>query len=402
MCASNSPHRSIRASAYASLAVLSFALASNGCADEPDARGDASVVDAFGIDAADRPDLVDVDSFVDSSVDAQAADAAAASIDAALAVDAATALEDGAVTCSLDDDCLTLDPALVCRTGVCRACGGASDPCCADLSCAEGQLCDSAAAGGPTCVPCGREGEPCCAGASCVLGQGCEAGVCIRCGAEGERCCPGSRCVPGASCGAGTCHTSCPPVGECDVVFDRCGAAEGCYLSTSSSGSIDPLCAPRGTALLDEPCTASADCVSGHFCAASGTGRYCVRLCCGSEGGNCPVGGSCSVTLTNGRGEPTGFGVCAGPRPCSLLDATRPCRAGEACYPDATGPTCVTTGTTAERSPCSFLNDCMAGLACTFAGCQRLCDPALPASCAASPGTTCNRRDALYGTCAPP
>ena len=98
-----------------------------------------------------------------------------------------------------------------CQAGHCSACGGASQPCCANV-CYGGLLCK-----GGTCTGCGGLGQSCCAGSAataCQTGMACtgSGGVCSTCGNPGDMCCAGNTCNAGC-CSGGVCLA--PGTGTC-------------------------------------------------------------------------------------------------------------------------------------------------------------------------------------------
>lgn len=215
LCASGCalPHASLRADARADRSAPTDA-------DELDSgvgvEDTGVVVDVPGTDLG-------VDTGVDTGIDT--------GVDSGIAADAPDPPPD--VPCGRGGQmcCGTMcNGALMCVAGVCRACGGANQPCCGGTSCSPGNACE-----GGTCRACGRTGEPCCGtscgpGLTCIpfgafsicanpvgcgglwqvcCGGRCNAGDCIRgsvcgaCGGEGEPCLPGTcECRDGRTCSA--------------------------------------------------------------------------------------------------------------------------------------------------------------------------------------------------------
>ncbi|KAI9006768.1 hypothetical protein DFJ74DRAFT_689355 [Hyaloraphidium curvatum] len=86
-----------------------------------------------------------------------------------------------------------------CSGGICVACGGTGEPCCASDTCSEFNTCSSG-----TCESCGGRAQSCCpTGTSCQGTDMCSSGMgntCRECGLPDESCCADNTCLAGAEC----------------------------------------------------------------------------------------------------------------------------------------------------------------------------------------------------------
>lgn len=130
----------------------------------------------------------------------------------------------------------------VCDRGVCEACGGPGQECCASDSCDSGAICIS-----NECEACGNEGQPCCDSFTCGSSDlRCDTsdvpsggvGECVPCGGQNERCCLGTD-----TCGASLeCRG---PGGLANGDFCECGFSGGpCCPSSIQSCSGDGSACP--------------------------------------------------------------------------------------------------------------------------------------------------------------
>jgi fibro-slime domain-containing protein len=142
----------------------------------------------------------------------------------------------------------------ICQAGRCSACGGASQPCCANV-CYEGLLCK-----GGTCTGCGGLGQACCTGGAgtCQTGMACtgSGGVCSACGSLGDMCCAGNTCNVGC-CSGGVClapgTANCPsgsPDGGGQVDAPMGSGGDGGMAATGGAGGTTvPTSGTGGTTI---------------------------------------------------------------------------------------------------------------------------------------------------------
>jgi hypothetical protein len=210
--------------------------------------------------------------------------------------------------------------------------------------------------------------------AACAAGAaGCQQP--IRCGAVGEPCCEvdgAFGCLAPLSCSLGTCGisaaSSCPVAGgACDIGLQNCGAGASCQVSGSTT-----VCEASGGGVEGNPCVGPGDCRPGHYC--SGLAGVCHRYCCGDDAACEPY----QLCVPSGRGS---VGFCVG-EPCDPLTAAG-CAPGAGCYlitgrDGNLSTVCLPAGSSGVGGPCSALDDCASGLACTTADvCRALCRPSV-------------------------
>lgn len=185
--------------------------------------------------------------------------------------------------------------------------------------------------------------------------------------------------------GGRTCR---PPMSECDLLRQDCGAGGACrYVTPSPTEDPRGLCEPAGTATegmscVRDPATGVADtCAEGLIC-DSGT---CRKYCCDGNIGDCPVGQFC-------LGGPGTVSLCRAGSGCNVFDGSGCTTAGQSCYLAGPDRDCFSTGTSAEGEACMFLNSCVPGHGCigpaegeTF--CRKLCDPSMAAADCPTSGT---------------
>jgi hypothetical protein len=221
--------------------------------------------------------------------------------------------------------------------GVCVACGGPGQLCCAS-GCNAGNSCV-----GGTCQPCGGPGQPCCAN-RCNVGNSCVGGTCQPCGATGQPCCANG-CNLGNSCGGGKCQCGgvgqacCAPkwtcvngtVCESDLKCHTCGGLrQECCANNTCNGltcvpghpalcicggigqACCPGCNPRYTCQSNvciDPTQPPPQCVGPGGACGTSTGPYCC------QGELCDFG-TCKTCINHGDVCPPGNQIC-----CSWEDA---------------------------------------------------------------------------------
>lgn len=189
---------------------------------------------------------------------------------------------------------------------------------------ADTRACIAAAASpvgaGEVCVrPNGVLGEDTCAvGYDCTLYGGVRTGgtnaaptydrVCSRyCDPRGG--CEDGACIAITSTGGPNLTGVCRPT--CDLFGDTCGAGQVCALRRSVAGAITrPVCTPKGTTALGQPCSSSGDCQSGA-CAPKRdvpTEAICVAYCDASRA--CGEGLACVPQPSADIGAGVAPGVC--------------------------------------------------------------------------------------------
>ncbi len=114
-------------------------------------------------------------------------------------------------------------------------------------------------------------------------------------------------------------------------------------------------CVPRGESIQGSPCTLTAECVSGLFCAAPGV---CAPAGTGDVGARCGDASACARGLACVRSGPSLYGACAAPRAAAT----------DGGVPD--GGVSVTVGRDVN-GVCADTLDCAAGLLCTAGRCRR-------------------------------
>lgn len=204
------------------------------------------------------------------------------------------------------------------------------------------------------------------------------------------------------------------PAGACDLVTNGCGAGMGCYLLAMGAGTpAVPTCDMSGIGVQGASCMAYSDCAAGFVCVGetATTPGTCEKYCCnlGSSAG-CAAGASCSISLTDAMGMPSGAGLCNTASNCMLFGSD--CTGGEACFLSGGDGTtdCVTPGTGAAGANCMFTNDCMAGFSCIgptgATKCRKLCDTVdMDPACVGTDVCTTLRIPAPLanvGSCVPP
>ncbi len=163
-------------------------------------------------------------------------------------------------------------------TEILNAPRGLGEPCEDDESC-RGDLVCYDSAGVRECA------SSCAGGATCPRGFECRADLCIRDRRQGV----GGICEEGLDCGEAICAAQ----GErqwCTTVCDGpedCPSGFGCVAAGGAQ-----VCAPTG-ALEGEPCTESAECVTG-LCARTGETGVCTSVCSADDA--CAPGLECRRT----------------------------------------------------------------------------------------------------------
>jgi hypothetical protein len=192
---------------------------------------------------------------------------------------------------------------------------------------------------------------------------------------------------------AGSC-----PAGPCDLVANGCATGEGCYFLSSATGAAPaPMCQASGIGVTGSSCTTYSNCAPGYTCigATATTPGACEKYCCdtGSSAG-CPSGATCSITLTDSSGNPTGAALCHAPSNCAIFGAD--CAPGEACtlFGGDGSTDCSEAGTLTEGQTCIYANHCVPGFGCVNSGgastCQQLCNTTAGGAPACPVGQTCN------------
>ncbi len=102
--------------------------------------------------------------------------------------------------------------------------------------------------------PCGMPREPCCAGSNCNAGMACSGGLCLACGGAGQPCCatnpqctlPGNRGFCDNSTRCQFCglvgQFCCPSGGACTSTESVCGGVDRCV---ACGNRTQPCCAGR-------------------------------------------------------------------------------------------------------------------------------------------------------------
>lgn len=282
----------------------------------------------------------------------------------------------------------------------------------AGTACEPDQTCQFATSTSFGCVPAGDAGDHapcrtdrCTHGFFCATPPGAEQPVCLGlCRQDAD--CPQDAgmemCALALHQGgpATLCQrfTPCEPL----VTPSSCSYWQKCSLWRLPGPYV---CMDPGTRGDYAPCDGESDCAPGYACVRYGQNpSLCVRFCATDD--DCPQAGGLELCLRRNYPErPPIF--CERVQPCSPDEQA--CPAGQSCYPyQHTGKNltdvqglCRTTGTGAAGSPCSYLNDCAAGLACLEAypgqhTCRAICslDQTLPC-----PTGSCMAINTRFGAC---
>ncbi len=356
--------------------------------------------------------------------------------------------------CETDADCIEGE---VCIEGVCMP----DYICETDADCLEGEVCEMGMCVPdmpPECDPACGEGETCVDGACVPMGgdNSCygvcgaqAAGGCYcdeACFGYGDCCedicdaCPdmGECCTPmcdGKECGDDGCGGSC---GACDAGFkcedfacvvcepscdgkicgsDGCGGTCGDCPAGESCNAAGTECLPCAGCAEWQVCDADGGCMDpesageceygGEYIAAGCFGVDWIGCCgngvlyyCDDQSGNCPLGGSCLVSLDCigqgagcGWGGDAGFFMCVegegvpdaqGNLYCDFYECVPNCD-GKVCGGDGCGGSC---GDCADGEACSEAGD-----ACVAASCEGFCGEQSPAGC------WCDTECAQWGDC---
>ena len=315
--------------------------------------------------------------------------------------------------CTTDADCLEdeicvegtcvpdlpaeCDPACeegtVCVDGVCYvpgscvgACDGQSaDGCYCDDACVEygdccADICDECPDLGACCVPscdgktCGDDG---CGGSCgvCDAGFKCEDFACVVC----EPDCAGKICGPDG-CG-GTCG-DCPAGESCNLAGTECQPCTGCaewQACDGAGGCVDP--AGQGECEYGGEYIA-AGCFGIDWIGCCGNG---VLYYCDDQSGNCPLGGSCLVSLDCiGQGAGCGWGdqffMCVEGEGTPDPDGNLYCDFYE-CVPSCGDKVCGNDGCGGSCGECGEGEACSEAGQCAAASCVGFCGEQAPTGC---------------------
>ena len=254
-----------------------------------------------------------------------------------------------------------------CQAGRCSACGGTTQPCCANL-CYDGLLCKSG-----TCTACGGLGQTCCAASAgitaCQAGMACSSsGVCSRCGGLGETCCAGSACSEGC-CSSGVCLA--PGTGTCpSSAPDGGGQADAPMLGGGGAGGqVDAPMAGGGGA--------------GGMTGAGGTVVTGSGAATGMGGAAARTGGATGGATTPPWTPPAGCGD-------GVVTAPERCDDGNTMPFDGCSSDCQIEPTCAGAGPCTSKcgdgivigEDCDDGNTVDGDGCSSACKVEAGFTCA--------------------
>jgi Cys-rich repeat protein len=222
---------------------------------------------------------------------------------------------------------------------------------CADVCCADGQICYRDACCAPNCPArtCGSDG----CGGSCecdLPNDQCQNGVCVC-----TRSCAGKECGDDG-CG-GSCTDTCGSLEHCESNLCVCDYAD-CLGTCCSSGDVCNLgtgqcctpqcsgkvCGPDGCGHTCGSCLSNEICQNGQC--------VCVPACAGKECGDDGCGGTCAT--------------CPGGQVCYDYECCTPNCSGRACGDDGCGGSCGTCGT---NQACNDLGYCE----CAYEQCGGVC-----------------------------
>ena len=148
---------------------------------------------------------------------------------------------------------------------------------------------------------------------------------------------------------------------------------------------VSRACAPSGASMVDEPCSATSDCVSGLACVGEGLSGVCRPYCCEGTAASCGQGTFCDERPLPESPE-IYVPVCIVVDNCSLTDPYPcpdaqecGCSDGKACTvvrPDG-ATACTVPGPGQVGDPCTGKEsaECAHGFVCSPAAgaCMKLC-----------------------------
>jgi len=177
-------------------------------------------------------------------------------------------------------------------------------------TCGTGESCYPTGSG-DLCLPTGTlpEGSVCGPVNACQAGMGC---VVVPTDPVNTHCtplCDGSLpCADGDPCVelSSPSNLSACLLDTCDLFAQDCGAGQGCYPATVTSGQETfegNFCWYAGSGAVGDPCTGVTACAAGLACITDGAGNVCLEIC-DLANPSCPTGTTCQTTSN------PEFGVC--------------------------------------------------------------------------------------------